>query len=85
MTDRRVLVVDGDSDRADNFQQLLEFADFEPFVVPNVEKVPWEDCAKPGWLAALVHSSDDFLRPMLSDLNRHGTDLPVVTLGSQPS
>jgi len=85
MTDRRVLVVEGDSDRADNVQQLLEFADFEPFVVPTVDKVPWEDCAKPGWLAALVHGCDDCLKPMLSDLNRHGADLPVVTLGSEPS
>ncbi len=82
MTDRRVLVVESDAERADNFQQLLEFADFDPFVVPAVDKVPWEDCAKPGWLAALVHDSDDFLKPMLSDLNRHGADLPVVTLGS---
>ena len=82
MTDGRVLVIENDTSRARNLQELLEFADFESLVIPAPDAVPTADCSKPDWLAALVRPSNHSVRNVLSSLQRLGANLPLVTLGS---
>jgi sigma-54 specific flagellar transcriptional regulator A len=82
MSDGRVLVIEDDTERARTWQELLEFADFEPLIVSSPDAAPWEDPAQTEWVAALVHRCDRSLCAVLDSLRRHDAHLPVVTLGT---
>ena len=85
MSDDRVLIIEDDADRARTWQHLLEFASFEPVVVPSASSAPWSDCRRSDWVAALLRPADQPLRQLLDQLRDNAVDLPIVTLGTVPS
>ena len=82
MNDGRVLVIEDNTERARTWRELLEFADFEPLVVPSPDEAPWSQRAEPEWFAALVHRRDGSLDGVLDSLQRHDAMLPVIALGA---
>ena len=80
MTDGQVLVIEDNIEHARTWRELLEFADFEPLVVPSPEAAPWDE-HQPPWFAALVHPCDGSIDGVLESLRRHDARLPVITLG----
>ncbi len=85
MSDGRVLVIEDNTERARTWRELLEFADFEPLVVPSPDAAPWNEKAEPEWFAALVHRCDQTLGRVLDSLQRHDAELPIITLGAHDS
>ena len=74
-------MIEDNAERARTWQELLEFADFQPLVVPLPDAAPWDEDRAP-WFAALVHRGDQSLGRVLDSLHRRDARLPVITLGA---
>ena len=81
MCDGCVAVLEPDNERSKRLFELLEFAHYEPILIPDLERVQPEatrDC-----LAAIVGLEPASRSPMLDELRRVDSDIPIVALGAQ--
>jgi sigma-54 specific flagellar transcriptional regulator A len=81
MSDGRVLVVENDADRSRSWRELLEFAEYEPVVVPTRKLAPDRAGADHPWVAALVDGGDSAFREIATHLRRGDRSLPIVAFG----
>ena len=79
MSDGRVLVVERNAERGKSWRELLEFADYEPVVVP-AQGIDSNDNDS-AWVAALVGHRDCSTTDVVQQLRARDGGLPIVAFG----
>ena len=81
MSDGRVLVVERNPDRRQQWRELLEFADYEPVTLDSPADTDQSAYRGQNCLAALISAEDAAVGQTVGELRARDQNLPIVTYG----
>ena len=82
MTGAKVVVVEPDSMQAAKWEALLRFLDYQPIVVPDLNRMEWPSPSQLDWVAIMIGQagSRGGMRELLARLREYDVQMPLVCM-----